>query len=193
MKQVVISMFAILTFINIACNVAPNEPSPTPTTPIQSPPNDSGYPAPDNNEGGNSGYPAPSDDSIQEVDFSVPSYVQPQVASPKNGEGSVVGRTINSRDQSILFGMDLSIGIRTPLDPGPGHAITVMESSSPKGTSNNEGYFIIENLEPDEYSLVLVTPIGAKVITEQNSVIELTVEIIAEQITDLGDVWVEFP
>lgn len=62
--------------------------------------------------------------------------------------------------------------------------------TAPKDESNSEGEINISNVPPMKYALTFLTPLGPILVEDADTEKEITLEIFANQITDLGTITV---
>ena len=62
--------------------------------------------------------------------------------------------------------------------------------TAPKAESSSEGEIIISNVQPDKYALTFLTPLGPILVEDADTGKEITLEIFANQVTDLGTITV---
>jgi hypothetical protein len=62
--------------------------------------------------------------------------------------------------------------------------------SAPKDESSEGGEVIISSVPPNKYALTLLTPLGPILVFDSATNKEITLEIIAGQIKDLGTIYV---
>lgn len=99
--------------------------------------------------------------------------------------------------RASLAGQVVSTTTNTPLSKAPvrlakvyregSEAIFVLDAAfSPGGVTNEEGYFIIEDVEPGEYVLVVGNPEGLYEIISDSSGQAKVWQLIPDQLTNVG-------
>lgn len=108
------------------------------------------------------------------------------IPSPDANTGVVVGELVSTNDGSPLNNKLVYLGKKMYLTPGPGYTYGIQENSSPQAWSSESGKFVISNIPPGQYILMLFTPHSATVVMQPNSDRELDVNVEAGKILDLG-------
>lgn len=112
-----------------------------------------------------------------------PSIFPTQIASM----GTVVGKLVSDPPGSSLAGLALYLGSILPLTPGPDHLITLDLVNSPKTSILEDGRFVVENILPGEYVLIIWTPHDSRYVPDPNNPEqEFIVEVVGGQIVDIG-------
>ncbi len=114
----------------------------------------------------------------------------PELSADK---GMVVGRVIDGATGQPGFRAPVYLGEKIPVEPGPGYFISTQQNSSPQDMADEQGYFIISEVKPGVYALVIQTPVGAKVLVNPETNDAYWVEVIAGQVTEVGEVLFQFP
>lgn len=167
MKALVLSGIMFVALIN-ACSVFPSSPYP------------SDHPAP---------YPNTRNSRILS-----PSDLPPSVPTPLKGTGTIVGQIASTASEKSATGFYLYLANLLPLTPGPGHLITIDPERSPKTIVSVNGRFIISNVTPGQYALVLWLPRDSRFIADPNNPEqELIVSVTSGEIVDLGILRVSLP
>lgn len=108
--------------------------------------------------------------------------------------GGAMGRVLVRSTGQPMSGIAIYLGEQLPLEPGPEYAITFQQDSSPHTMLDADGFFVITDVKPGTYALVLWTPFGSQVIPDPNDATrELQVVIVSGQFTDLHDVGSDLP
>jgi hypothetical protein len=185
--------------------------APTAPTSVASPTNEAndaaGYPAPQSEANDAAGYPAPTTEV--EVD-DVTGYPGPtseageseaaqqpapteQVMTTET-TGAITGVLLDTEGQPIsglgVFLADLTDG------PEPGtNIITYQLASSKRGSTDDRGRFVINDVEPNSYSLAVWTPSYSGLIPEPGSAegSAILLEVEAGEVTDVGTLEIERP
>lgn len=156
---------------------------------------------PETNED-NFGYPIPEEYSdfeealpgaaypIQEEEFSEP--LISEIPLPSEGAGIVYGRLLSlTMDQPVSYSK-IYLGTKIEVDPGDEYVISIQDHTSPHSVSTQDGEFLIVDIPPDNYILILVTPINTYPILDINGeYIEMTIK--GGERIDLGDVFTNWP
>jgi hypothetical protein len=109
-----------------------------------------------------------------------------RIPTPIASKGTVIGKIVGSSGQS-LAGLVLYFGTILPLTPGPEHLVNIDTVNSPKTMLDADGRFILENLTPGEYVMVLWTPHESHFIPDPiKPEDEYLVKVVGGQIVDVG-------
>ena len=202
-KKVLIIIWMILLLGLVACdtgNSGLNKGStPTPNPPIQIEDSNEAYPIkPEgNNSSDPSSYPAPANeaDEIQAaiVEATLPQFTLPSIEPPVGEGGTIVGRLIDATLGTPASNMTIIVGEQVFADNGVDYMLTVQENSSPRGITDEDGYFIVSELPAGVYSLVLFTPIGSKVLEELDGNEGALITLEGGEVMVVGDVRFSFP
>lgn len=142
-------------------------------------PTSSSYPS-------NAGLPYPGSAGSRVSAGTSPSIVVP---TPVPTKATLTGRIYNSITGQPIVGIMLYLATLLPLTPGPDFFLNLDPANSPHILLPEDGGFVIANVVPGKYALVLWTPRRASHIPDLNDPNQaLIVELIAGQITDLGNV-----
>lgn len=109
------------------------------------------------------------------------------------GVGSIEGRLISSSSGLPLQGQTVYLGEYLPLDPGDEYLVTLEVEGSLNVKTNEDGLFIISNVSPGNYPLLIWTPFRSLVIPNDTLDKELNVVVLEGQTTQLGDLVVDWP
>lgn len=108
------------------------------------------------------------------------------ISTPGASVGTVTGR-LTGNTPGALTGLALYFGTILPLTPGPDYLINLDLVNSPKTSVREDGSFLMENITPGKYVLVLWTPHTSHYVPDPNNPEhELIVEVIGGKIVDLG-------
>ncbi len=155
-----------------------------PTTPLPE-----GYPAPAEST---TGYPAPQTLAIPLAEL--PPYAPPAVTAPDNGTGKIVGRLVDTRTNIPPAQIKVYVGMKEGLDGRDGEfVVTMQEQSSPFGVTDANGYFVIENLPPDSYGIIVFSPLATKLLADESTGDALFVNVASGQVSDVGDLRFTLP
>jgi hypothetical protein len=109
------------------------------------------------------------------------------ISTPLASKGTVFGRLISATPGKSLTGLAVYLGTLVPLTPGPGYLITVDLTHSLRDFVREDGRFIIQNVEPGEYVLMLWTPHNSRPVPDPaNPDKEFLADVGAGQIVDVG-------
>ena len=115
------------------------------------------------------------------------------VPAPGSDTGVVTGSFFSTKMNAPLSQIGVYLGDYMYLTPGPHYLVTIREQGSPHTMSDNQGRFVIDKVPPGKYPLMLYTPFNSLVIPDQKGEKELAVEVKAGQVTDVGELKVDFP
>jgi hypothetical protein len=108
------------------------------------------------------------------------------IPTPIESKGTVFGKIVSSSGKS-LAGLVLYFGTILPLTPGPDHLVNVDPAASPKAIIGTDGRFIVEDISPGEYVLIIWTPHESRYIPDpDHPEQELIITVTSGQITDAG-------
>jgi hypothetical protein len=177
-KRIIILCFV---FFTVACgNDSSNNTPPLPSS--------SGYPVGEVQIDTSSAYPG-AESILQSivVTVEVPPYAAIDVPDPQAGTGTVVGRILNAVTNEPGL-VRIYLGEKIEAVQGEGYFISTEQNSSPQGDSNENGYFIINDIAPGTYVLVVWNPVNSEVLVNPDTNGEYWVEIKAGEVFDIGDV-----
>lgn len=117
----------------------------------------------------------------------------PTVLPPKTGKGVIAGRLVHSVSGIGLPEQLIYLGDYLPLTPGPGEMVAMQVESSVSTITDANGYFAFEDVEPGDYPLIVWTPFNSKVVADDMGEAALNVEVLAGEVTYLGEVGVLWP
>lgn len=116
------------------------------------------------------------------------------VPTPLPTKGTIVGRLYNSATGKPVSGIWLYFANLLPLTPGPEFFIALDPVNSPHVPIPEDGRFIMANIAPGRYALVLWTPQRASYVLDPNDPEKmLTVDISADRVMYLGELTATFP
>lgn len=113
--------------------------------------------------------------------------------TPDHDSGVVVGQLVLRASGSPLALQTVYLGETLPLEPGPGHLIVLREKESPHATTDNEGRFVLANVSPGAYVLIIWTPFQSRVVANMDTGKEFNVTVRAGGTVDIGEVVVDWP
>jgi hypothetical protein len=98
-------------------------------------------------------------------------------------------RLVYSSSNKPVRGQNIYLAEMLPLDSGPEEAFvpSLDLNTAPRAESTNQGNVVISMIPPGKYALALLTPQGAILVTDAITNKEIIVEIVAGQVTDLGE------
>jgi len=98
-------------------------------------------------------------------------------------------RLIYSDNGRPVRGQNIYLAEMLPLEGGlEGAFVPALDTSTaPRAESTNQGNVVISMVPPGKYALSLLTPQGAILVTDAATNKEITFEVTAGQVTDLGD------
>jgi hypothetical protein len=183
-----ITIFVILTiWVLSACSPSstpmPTGDGPTPYPIATSPENANPYPYP---------YPQPQQPYIHTPpypidDSPVRSTDQPFVVPTADADSAVLfGRILDEDTGLPMVDQSIYLGEKIMMTPGPGYSVGVQEKSSPHTLTNGNGQFVISDIPPGTYVLMVWTPFATSFVIDPKTqeVYELT--FTAGQSVDLG-------
>ncbi len=118
---------------------------------------------------------------------------KPALPIPSNDQGAVIGQLLHTEHGSPGSNLIVYLGMKVEANPGPGYLINTFRNSSPHSEANAGGYFIINEVDPGTYALVLGSLVGSRVLQNPETGEEYWVEIVAGEVTDIGEVFFTFP
>jgi hypothetical protein len=161
------------------------------------------YPAPEDRD--KPGYPAPTIEFIPPTSYpgaATPFPVrtpepedlaEPEPPSPAAGLGAVSGQLLHEDSGATGSGLTIYLGVKVEAEPGPAYYISTQRNSSPQAETNAGGYFVINDVEPGLYALVLGSLIGSRVLENPETGQEYWVEVTSGEITEVSEVVFTFP
>lgn len=133
-------------------------------------------------------YPSDRAASIQNLEF------PRTIPTPSITSGVVFGKIESSAAGQSLGGLSLYLGTVLPLNNGPEHLINVSPDQSAKTTIYSDGRFLISDVTPGQYVLVLWGPRESTFAQDPlDPQRELVVNIVAGQIVDVGALTINPP
>jgi hypothetical protein len=129
------------------------------------------------------------------IDTQSPAIPSLQLTIPAPGEatGVVVGRLYSTKMDAPLANMGVYLGDYTYLTPGPEHLISIRQEGSPHTMTDANGYFAIVDVLPGQYPLLAWTPFTSYVVPDESGNQELVIEVLAGQVTDVGEIQIYWP
>jgi hypothetical protein len=115
------------------------------------------------------------------------------VPAPDGETGVVTGSVFSTKMNAPLSQIGIYLGEYMYLTPGPGYLVTMAQQGSPHTVADSEGRFALDKVKPGDYPLLLWTPFNSHVVSEKDSTNELVVTVKAGEVTDLGEIQVEWP
>lgn len=127
------------------------------------------------------------------VSSAVPS-VMTTIPAPDEETGVVTGKVFSTKMNAPLSQIGIYLGEYMYLTPGPGYLVTMTQNGSPHTVADGEGRFALDKIKPGDYPLILWTPFNSHVIhEEEDQTKDLVVTVKAGEVTDLGEIRVEWP
>jgi hypothetical protein len=120
--------------------------------------------------------------------------VDEEIVIPEpNPDFGIVHGIVNSLSiEDMVAYTKVYLATKVPVEPGDEYIISVQENSSPHTQTNGNGEFVISEIPPGDYVLVLVTPVSTfPILTESGEQIELLIE--GGELIDLGDIFTNWP
>ena len=117
----------------------------------------------------------------------------PEIPTPGKNSGVVAGRVVSVTTGAPLVSLAVYLGEFLPLQPGSDYLVTLQVETSPHTTTDNQGYFALGDIEPGSYPLVIWTPFKSLVVSDSTGEEELQVAVKAGELTNLGELKVQWP
>lgn len=115
-----------------------------------------------------------------------------EIPTPSADSGVIQGMIYSLTNDEPITYTKIYLATKIPVDPGDEYMVTIQENSSPHTQSTANGEFIISDIEPGEYILVLVTPVSTLPILDKNKEqIEFTIG--AGEFIEFEDVYANWP
>jgi hypothetical protein len=191
MKNIILLVIFLFVFFLVACGSSsvPIENTPVPPFFVNQMDELPAYPAPQDPQ--TPGYPAPADYQEQLGDLAP--YISPQVTIVDDSKGAVVGRLVSRQLSIPIANVRVYLGERTPLAGTDGEfVVTMREQSSFFGLTDENGYFIINLVNPETYGLIAFLPIEAKLLNDDKGD-PFYVTVQPGHVIDVGDRIIAFP
>ena len=115
------------------------------------------------------------------------------VPAPDNNTGVITGRLFSTKMGAPLSKMGVYLGEYIYLTPGPDYMVSLRQESSPHTITDAGGNFLIVDVQPGEYPIIAWTPINSYVIPGESGEKELVIVVVAGQVTDLGEIRIDWP
>jgi len=132
----------------------------------------------------------PNDQGVPNQSSPFPNIIPTPIAS----KGTVIGTLISSIPEKSIAGLALYFGTLLPLTPGPDHLVTMDPVNSPMAYIRDDGSFMVENVTPGEYVLILWTPHESRYVPDPNSSEkDFIVKVVGGQIVNIGTLQVPPP
>ena len=118
---------------------------------------------------------------------------QPQsIPTPSSGSSVISGHLFSVGEDLPARLVRIYFATKTLLTPGPGYMLSYEEVGSPNIQTDETGLFVITDILPGEYFLIMVTPVNSYSVIDDdgNQVI-----VVAEEgkTYDLGKLYVDWP
>jgi len=111
-------------------------------------------------------------------------HTSPMIPYPLPGKTTVVGRVV-TRSGASLTNMPVHLARVYRQD---GEGIFVLHSFSPSGLTDAQGYFVIENVDPGEYVIVVGNPEGEYGIASVSPGRPKVWDFLADKVADIGTI-----
>jgi hypothetical protein len=183
LRSIRFTLLLILIALLAACTAPTATPAPTATTVPGSEPGDPGYPAPENFEP-----PYPIESSGSEIfEQSVTPNAPPPVFSTETGAMTIT--LVYPDGERPVRGQLFFAASTLPVPDLEGAFIPALDQLTNKsGHSDGVGVLVISEIPPGRYALTLLTPLGPILVENSSSKESIIFEIVANELTDLGEV-----
>ena len=115
-----------------------------------------------------------------------------EIPTPSADSGVIHGMIYSLTNEDPITFTKIYLATKIPVDPGDEYMVSIQENSSPHAQSNGNGEFLITDIEPGEYILVLVTPVSTlPIIDTNNEQIEFLIK--AGELIDFNDIYAYWP
>ncbi len=182
---VILLLFSALLF---SCTPE-NTPSPVPTEEEIA----LSYPAP--------AITSPADDTTVERAYPITSdtdiddeLVELIIPTATSDRGVIHGLLLSTKNDIPIEYSSIYLGQKTMAGDGESYFITYQLNSSPNTISNGIGAFVIDDIPPGEYVLILVTPFNTYPVMDKD-MDEIEIFIEGGEVIDLGNLyarWLDF-
>ena len=109
------------------------------------------------------------------------------IPTPIASKGTVIGKLVSANPGRSLVGIALYFGTLLPLTPGPDHLMSMDVANSPKTNISDDGSFMVKNITPGAYVLILWTPHDSSYVPDPtDSEKALVVEVVGGKVVNLG-------
>ncbi len=124
---------------------------------------------------------APSSDALAEAVANTP--------APEAGKSTVVGMVLSEETGEPLSETQVWLGLVRSSADGTSRAFAIDEARSPFDFTDEEGVFVLSNIDPDNYVLMIGDPYrNNQVIREEENPEDARVwEIPADEVYDIGE------
>lgn len=114
-------------------------------------------------------------------DFSAP--ISPMPSRPNYGKASVMGRVITYSGRPLI---GMPVRLAKVYDQGKEKIFVLEGGFSPVGVTQDDGYFMIENIEPGEYVMVVGNPESIYEIISESPGKAKVWNFVANEVTNVG-------
>jgi hypothetical protein len=183
-------LFGFFTILMTGCRPAASQPDPA-TTPAAS---SAGETAPTQGEqagGGATAAVAPAV-ALPTSTGPVPTVIT-TIPAPAADTAVVTGVVFSTNMNAPLSQIGIYLGEYMYLTPGPEYMVTMRQQSSPHTIADSNGRFLIADVPPGKYPLLLWTPFNSYVVPDETGEKELVVEVVAGEVIDLGELQIAWP
>ena len=115
------------------------------------------------------------------------------IPTPGQATGVVIGRIVSVTTEAPLVAHAVYLGEILPLEPGPEYLVTLQVETSPHTVTDSDGTFALGDVEPGSYPLIIWTPFQSFVVPDDRGEKEMQVVVKAGEVTDLGELRVQWP
>jgi hypothetical protein len=120
-----------------------------------------------------------------------PTTIPPRVPLPESGTSSVFGRVFSKKTNEPL--VNILVRIARVVRQGGDGAFVLEDAFSPGSLTNEEGYFVISNVDPIEYVIVVGdVNLDYDIIAEDSGRAKVW-QTIKGQVLDVGELKVDLP
>ena len=114
------------------------------------------------------------------------------IPTPQTNTGVIHGKLLSLDSNKPVEFSKIVLASKVYIDPENHFFISIKENTSPQTISSESGYFIIINIPPGEYLLVLTTPSNTFPVVDDNSE-EINLSITGGELIDLGELFTNWP
>lgn len=114
------------------------------------------------------------------------------IPAPDTETATLMGLISSVSTGQPLVNVTLYIAEKTPLGDSKEYVYSFQEKSSPHSLTDTAGQFIITNITPGAYVVLLTTPFGNYLALDSNNQ-EIHLDLIAGDVIDLEEVFVNWP
>jgi len=115
------------------------------------------------------------------------------IPEPGEDSGVVVGQMFRYGTDEPLGGYTIYLAELLPLDPGDGYLVSLQQGKSPNAKSYPDGMFAIGDVPPGTYTIVLWTPFDANSVKDEETGMEIQIDVEAGKTLELGPLEIVWP